>query len=1007
MALVKENKDFPFAQGVDTKTDQKLSVKPSRIENAVFRGGTIQKPYGTTALTNALDTGGNLGAGEGIFSFDSELVRLNNGGCYSFGQGASKWSTKPGSAGIVTHNLKRITRRSSSQVDFDHVYVVATGVTVTSWIDNGLHVAVYDEATGDFYQTGATAIPGTGSSSIGSRCINLGGTVLVFCAGSSGASLECAIVNTSSPSSTPTLVTLETDVTLGTSSNTWDAVGLGSSYAIAGYRSNSTGHLTLIAVNSAGTVLGSPAKTNTGLAVTALSPLCMHLDGNNVVYVVVPPSAEFATFSSSTFAAVSSGFVATGTGIAPLLAAFAEVNPGVVTIFMSGAPESPTVGIQTLVVSSTAVTTAAATLNGTRGLVLQSDGFLVNGFPAVLIMNDVSYAGVSVLQPTGWVIDINGNVLAKILPGRAFNPHTTPVGGILCRPFVGMNGGTAVLIGEQGRTTYTSQAGNIITTTPGGCTRVNLVITKASQVPALRFGGAVYIGGSQPRIYDGQEIVEAGHNVFPEGGSAVASTGSNLTPGQYQYKLVFSWMNARGEIQRSIPSPAITINIAAGANQAATITFPTQRLCGRDLVGISKTQLEVYRTESNGQNFYRASSVTSPLINDITVATLNFNDNSVTDAQLINNELLYTTGGVNDNPAPPAFTLACDHETRMAIAGLENPFEYRTSSVTINGEMLRWNESWGGFVPQDTGPITGIASMDGNLFLFTQYACYLVSGDGPDLLGNNNWRPPQRVMSVDSGPVGTQSLVVAPDGIWFQALKGISRLGRDLSFVYVGADVEAYGMFTFREAVLRPEYEQIWFHIDQGNDATFGQGIALVWDYHYGQWSVLTGAIGATFGAQDTCYWNGSYMRVNASGTILQESTATFQQNGTYISTVAETQWIKLAALLGYERLYYITLLGTYFSDFTLTWDVAYDYAGTAPAVPTYTETVTLVGNGLFSAGGPYQVRHHSGHACAAVKFRFTDSAIGDGGQGMGLSALNLEWGTKRGARKLPANQSM
>lgn len=1009
MPLQKQVVSLPFTKGLDTKTDAKLSAKPSRLENAVFRGGTLQKPYGSTALASAIDTGGNQTKGEALFAFDSELVRINGGTTYSYGQTLSEWVTKPGTATVCTHTLKRITRRPSTQLDFDHAS--ANGITVTTWRDNGIHVAVYDEATGSFYQTGATALAGT-SSCFFPRCVALGAKVMVFYAG--GSSLFVAIVDTANPEATPTPITLQTDVDAGA----YDAIAYGSSYVVVAYLIAGTppNHVALFAVNSSGTVLSSPAKTTTAVTIgSADSPaLFLHIDSNSVVYVgntqavTFPSGDRFATFSATTFAAVSSaGWLAIspsfpgGTGSYSL--AFAEASPGAVTVF--AAAYSPSSFMHVTVIGQSTVTTPTVKLNGTGGLTLQSDGFLLNGTPCCVVINESTLTlGASSVQPTAWVIDSGGNVLAKILPGTAYNAHSATNAGMLARTFTTSSGAIALLVGEQGRTTYTSQSGSIIKTTQGGVTRVNLSATPAGQVPNIRLGQAVYIGGSLPRIFDGQEVVEAGHNIFPEGVTAAPASGSNLSVGQYQYRVVYSWMNARGELQRSVPSPAATLAISSGANQAATLTIPTQRLCGRDAVGISTTQIEVYRTEANGLNFYRASSVSSPLLNDVTQSTVTFTDSSVTDAQLIANELLYTTGGVNDNPAPPAYTIACAHKTRMAIAGLDNPYEYRTSSVTIEGEMLRWNEGWGGFVPEATGPITGLASMDGNLFAFTTDAAYLVQGDGPDLLGNNNWPPPQLVTSVDAGAQSALSVVTAPDGIWFQSKKGLARLDRSLGFTYAGADVEAYGLATFRAAVLRPEVEQLWFHVDSGNDATFGSAVALVWDYHYSQWSVLTGANGATLGAQDACYWQGAYCRVNSSGQVLKESASTYLQNGTAISTVVETEWMKLAGLQGFARLWRALLLGAYGTDFTLTWDAAYNYVNTYNAA----DTVTVVGNGTYTVGGPFQLRRlFRLQKCESVKFRFADSAIGGNGLGMGLSDLTLVFGVRQGAWKLPPAQSV
>ena len=99
-------------------------------------------------------------------------------------------------------------------------------------------------------------------------------------------------------------------------------------------------------------------------------------------------------------------------------------------------------------------------------------------------------------------------------------------------------------------------------------------------------------------------------------------------------------------------------------------------------------------------------------------------------------------------------------------------------------------------------------------------------------------------------------------------------------------------------------------------------------------------------------------------------------------------------------------MLGTYASDFTLTWETAVNYASTDPTLPIWTETVTLDGASEFTLGGQYEVRHHLGHKCVSVKFRFTDSDLRGSGEGMALSDLTLEYGVKKGAWKLGASKT-
>jgi hypothetical protein len=365
------------------------------------------------------------------------------------------------------------------------------------------------------------------------------------------------------------------------------------------------------------------------------------------------------------------------------------------------------------------------------------------------------------------------------------------------------------------------------------------------------------------------------------------------------------------------------------------------------------------------------------------------------------NEILYTTGGVSDWLAPPAYDVACTHKNRLIIAGLEDPFAWQCSSQARQGEQLRFNEEWGGRVPTATGPITACASLDDKLILFTASTFYVVFGDGPDLLGNNPFSDPQAVAGADSGS-SSATVVETPNGIIFQSARGLCLLKRDLTVEYIGADVEAYGGSTLRAATLRPEVDQVWFHVDDGSDLTT-HGTCLVWDYHYGQWSVLT-----SYGAQAACYYQGKYTRVRSDGVVFQEQSGTYTDSGSGYGWVLETSWIKPANLLqGFARLYEVLLVGQYNSNANLTWDAAYDYAG-APTSPTYNaaDTITITGSGTFTVGDLFQVRRQMRiQKCEAVKFRFTES--GSSGQGIGLTAMDLLIGIKGGTYKLPASKTV
>lgn len=1036
MALEKQLKSLPFTEGPDTKTDPILSAKPSRVENYVIRGATWKKRWGTSPLSNSV-TNLSSPSGEALFAFDSELVRINNFGfCSSLGESSQAWTAKTGGGPTATHSVKRVVRNAKTQSSADHAY--SNGVVVHAWVEAAgtisgtMHIAVYDEKTGEYYQTGASAVSGLSTSSYGPRCVAWGKKVMVFSAHDSGGSghIDVSIIDTTSPTTAPTVATSinSNAMTQALGAGVFDAVlSPTGTYVILAF-SQPVGapayHMILEAVDASGAHLATPAPLDLGaVGDSGASGFgALKVASNGTVFAVsYGGAAYYRTFTAST-TAFTAGLANTSLGVGAGSAnrvALAEASSNSITGFFSSYGTSGSNAMSVTIFNATGVTTAATTLGGTYGVAVQSDGFVLGTSSGsrqacCVVTNGLQGVGSLSLQPTFWVITAAGVVVARILPGTAGMDQgaSASYASSVARTFTTSTGATALALYERGRLNYTSVAGTVIDKTPIGLTRVDLLPTTANALPMFRIGDAVYIGGSWPSIYDGQEWTDAGFNTFPVALSAAAAAGGVLTAGTYQYRAVYSWQNARGELQRSAPSPAVSVTVTV--NQKVTLTIPTMGLSGRDKNAINTVQIEVYRTEANSTNFYRVSKVDSPVANTLSASTVTFADDSalgVPDSSLISNELLYTTGGVYDNIAPPAYKAACAHKNRLVMVGLEDPYEFRTSCVAIRGEMLRFNEAWGGRVPSERGKLVGCASLDNNLILFAERGAYVVLGDGPDLLGNNAWQPPQPITAVTAGPVSAQSIVSTPAGVLFQNAQGFQLLDRSLNVQFIGADVDAYAGYTVRCAMVRPEVSQVWMHMDQGSDMvgaaiggelnTGNGGVCLVFDYVYGQWSVLT-----NYGAQSAAYYQGKYCRMRSDGTCFQEQPGTYRDSGVYVSGTFETGWIKLAGLQGFQRVFEAGLLGAYGgsgNDFVLTWSIGYDYA------TTYDSAYTLTYNtaGIFANGEPFQVqRQMPRQKCQAIRFKFTDSPSGNG-QGMALTDLTLVVGVKGGSNRLPYSKTM
>lgn len=1039
--LQKQKMSLPFTKGLDTKTAQKLAAKPYRLENAVFVGGDLQKRNARKQLPAAIFGGGTQSSGEALFTYGSELTRINGGTLYGFSQQSQSWVSKPGGQNYCSLAKTKLIQPSYNAESFDHAVVGTVGVLV--WLNgtNGdIYIAVYDVVTGTFYQA-STIISGVLVAQA-PRLIALGTKVVVLAQQSGGANLYSTVIDTTTPGTAPSnLSSIRSDVYTG--SFTFDAFAYSTAYAVVAYATGAGGtDMNLIAVGPAGTVLASPAAT-TFAAVAGAAGLTRAISANRDtagnVYVVFGDATNNKTrffVASSSFASVvaATDIVTNGnwdsTTADAIVAASVEATTNHLTFVMTNA-RTITSSVYTsmlgkVVLGSAGIVTAFAELPSTQGMFITGnfsayDGTFVFGAVNLELQQFLGTTYES-LQSTAWVLDISGNVISRSLA------NVSGVGGApYQRVCTSYPSGSSVnfFFTEQGRTQFGvsifSSTGAIVNTSFLGVTRITVTKTSAGQLAAVKVGQTLYIGGGLPRTYDGTQVAEAGFALAPTISSLTpggAGTGS-MTDGAHGVTFCYAWTNAQGELVRGPPAVAQTVTVASGANTgsiaAVVLTMPESM---RDLLPPGAVVfIEAYLTTASGTVYYRVQGYGGAVLGNLTNA--NPPTLSVTlktsDANLQSGELLYTTGGVLNWEAPPPFTAACEHQNRMAILPSENPFAFSVSSLWVPFQQVRFSSFNTAYVPADTGPLTGCASMDGKLVLLTQSACYYTAGDGPDNLGNNQYPAVQRVAGIDAGPVPGSPVAVVPMGIVYQSSKGITLLDRALNQQLLGADVEAFSTapWVLRSILLYPRLQQIHFQVDDGSDIpgtllpdgfTSNGGYRLVYDYFRNQWSVDPNC-----GAQESCLYQGYVTQVRSDGLVWQETPGLYVEAGAPNSMLVETEWIHLDNIQGFQRLYYVELIGNYGSDFTLQLDVAYGYAGTSPTVPTYTETVTLDGATVaFLQGGAFNVRHHLGKKCNAVKFRIRDTNIRGNGSGMlNLTDLAIEVGIKKGIFKLPAVQTM
>lgn len=523
--------------------------------------------------------------------------------------------------------------------------------------------------------------------------------------------------------------------------------------------------------------------------------------------------------------------------------------------------------------------------------------------------------------------------------------------------------------------------------------------------------GALHLTGGQLWEYDAVKPVEHGFHVYPENVEATPSTtGGTMLANTYYYVFTYEWTDNQGNLQRSAPSIPLKV-VTTGSTSSVVLHVPTLRLTYK--VSPNPVRIVGYRWSLTQQIYYQFTSVTAPVTNDTTVDSLNITDTSP-DSAILGNTLLYTTGGVIENIAAPASIHSCLFNNRVILIDAEDQNLLWYSKQVIQNVPVEFSDLLTIYVAPttgaqgSTGPMTAVSAMDDKLIIFKRDAIYYITGSGPDNTGANNQFSDPIFITGTVGCSNPQSIVLIPNGIMMQSDKGIWLLGRDLGTTYIGAPVEAFNGQTVLSAEAIPGTNEVRFILDNN--------VTLSYDYFYDQWSTHTNinAISATL-------YQGLHTYLNNLGKVFQENIGSYVDGSTPVLLGLTTSWINVAGLQGYERFYFMHLLGTYYSPFKLNVSIGYDYnTGPQQSIIVIPDNYTgpWGAEALWGSGGPWGGIGNVFEARVFPKkqkcesFQITidesyDGSIGASiGQGLSLSGLILTVGVKKGSRTQSAKRS-
>lgn len=693
----------------------------------------------------------------------------------------------------------------------------------------------------------------------------------------------------------------------------------------------------------------------------------------------------------------------------------------------------PTNYLQSVPVTLPATVTAGAAGSTSvvlRSVGLASKGFLLNG--AMYVLSE--YA--SELQSTYFLINLSGNVVARfayenggasLVASNGYLPYNLPqaqvIGSVasiayLYKDLIETQNTTGLVqsIGPAGASNIYSQTG------------INIAFLgfSSNALISAEIGNNLNITGGLLLAYDGQTINEQGFSLFPDdilatwaatGGSMQAQPDGATNTNAYYYQITYEWTDAQGNIFRSAPSVPVSITTTGSLSTGSVILdIPYYRITYKQAnvtpPPTNAVKIQIYRWSVGQQVYYQVTSITQPTLNDTTKDFVSYVD-TIADASILGDNIIYTTGGVVEDIAGPAAIASTLFDDRLWLVDAEDQNLLWFSKQIIEGTPVELSDLLTMYIAPtigaqgSTGTITALAPLDSNLIVFKRDAIYYVNGTGPDNTGANSQYGQPIFITSTVGTTNPKSIVITNDGLMFQSDKGIWLLSHALQVSYIGAPVEKFNPSTVNSAVIVPGTTQARF--------TLNTNQTLMYDYFYQQWGTFVGV-----SALSSTLYQGLHTYISPRGGVFQETPGQYLDNGNPVLIQFQTGPIWLAGILGYQRAWELMLQGSYYSPHFLVVNIAFDYGASSQQY-----IIGQSGTGVYGSdaiygqtipfGGPSISRPQriqlDDQRCQTFQFSFQeqyDPSQGvAAGAGFTLSNVSCLVGIKKGSRPFSAAQTV
>jgi hypothetical protein len=1005
MPMLWQKLEFLFNRGLDTKRDEKLAQGMLALKNGRFaKGGTIETRLGFGELSRRVGLDGSeIASGSSLAVLAGELLQLARGRLLSWSENVEAWIDKGGVSNLHA-TLTPVYKNTYTQSNPDAAR--AGGFALYAWADTrgGVYLRVVDEATGT--ETLADSLVDAEGSL--PRCIAIDDRLFVCYVKNHGgvASFCASYVDARAPDTIVALGALEANVFPTQASQRLDVCESPLAHsAVFAYTKDAT-HVFVGFLKKDGTI-GSGATffpDPATLAIDATAGLEIDFLYNSFIYVLhatAVPSVRVLSLTGALAIQHADVLVEAADAVQVTMAESRQFEGSIEVYYEVTAALAYNHSVRRAVIDGVtlAVTSGPADLRRSVGLAAQA--FLHDDTVHVPLLHDSSPAAATEgLQNTYFLATGDGTIVGRIASGTADRLQQKQLPSVLAVDAENFFWLAPV------RTQFATGGGLVVSYSLVGLARVDLEFSVRTRF--AQAGEGLLLSGGVLGYFDGQSVTELGYHLFPENFSGVSAAGGSLEAGRRSFVVVWTFYDAKGQRHQSAPSQPLQIDSAL--NEKVTLTIPTLRLTDK-IAPRTNVQALVYSTDADG-TIYRLTpngDATTPntgiVYNDPTVDTITF-VRKVADAGIQSFEELYTEGGVLENDTPGAASLLASTKQRTFVAGTEIPRRTFLTKQVLPTFGPEFSDALYFDTDASGGDPTAIAAMDEKLVVFKPSQIEIVEGEGPDTTGANGSFSIPGLLTVDVGCAAPDSIAVTPAGLVFQSAKGIYLLTRSLETQYVGAPVEAYNDRVITGAVLVADRNEVWF---------VASDVILVWNYFFNTWDVneITGLSDAVA----LVLWQDRLAILDADGTVFVESSDSYVDENIPVRMTLGTEWIKTAGLQGFQRVRRAHLLGDYFSAHRLRIRVAYDYQPFFSETHTFDPSTGAIVSTTFgddtpfgdpegepfggSADTVYQFRFRLGRQkCQAVRFEVV--VLGSTpGKAVSLTALSLEWGEKRGLRKL------